>query len=80
MIISTMSDDKSIYLSWRENGEKKWNVAESRPYFFILDSHKEIRFYRPSKYVKREFQYESGDWVSLEGTSLKKVYVDGVIL
>ena len=76
MIISTMSDDKSIYLSWRENGEKKWNVAESRPYFFILESHKEIRSYRPSKYVKREFQYESGDWVSLEGTPLKKVYVE----
>ncbi len=76
MIISTMRDNKNIFLSWREEGEKKWKVETHRPYFFVDDSHREIRFYRPSKYVKREFEYESGEWFSLEGTKLKKVYVE----
>ena len=35
MIISKMNDGKSIYKSWRENGEKKHEIVEFNPYFYI---------------------------------------------
>jgi DNA polymerase elongation subunit (family B) len=76
MIISTFCDNKNIYVSWRENGEKKEEIKPFRPYFFIDDEDREFRFYNPSKYTKREFEYETGEWYSLEGRKLKKVYVE----
>jgi len=76
MIISTFSTNDRIYLSWRENGEKKSEIKKFRPYFFIDNEHREMKFYNPSKYIKREFEYEEGEWYSLEGTKLKKVYVE----
>ena len=76
MIIDVMNDNKNIFLSWRENGNKRIETKSFEPYFFVDDSHKEIASYRPSKYIKRDFRYESGDWYSLEGTKLKKVYVE----
>tara|TARA_R100001082_G_scaffold88548_1_gene54959 strand:- start:450 stop:2117 length:1668 start_codon:yes stop_codon:yes gene_type:complete len=76
MIICKTNDNKNIYSSWRENGEKKSKVEEFRPYFYVLDDAKEIPSYRPSKTLIRPFEYEKGDWVNLEGQSLKKVYVD----
>ena len=76
MIISTFSTNDRIYLSWRENGEKKSEIKKFRPYFFVDNEHREIKFYNPSKYIKREFEYEEGEWYSLEGTKLKKVYVE----
>jgi len=75
MIIDVMNDN-NIFLSWRERGKKKVEIKTFRPYFFIDDSHKEIASYRPSKYLKKDFEYEEGDWFSLEGKKLKKVYVD----
>jgi len=76
MIISKTNDNKNIYSSWRENGEKKSKVEEFRPYFYVLDDAKEIPSYRPSKTLIRPFEYEKGDWVNLDGQPLKKVYVD----
>jgi DNA polymerase I len=76
MIISKTEDGKSIYLSWREDGVKQSKTVNFRPYFYILDSSGEIPSYKPSKYLERDFDYEEGDWVNLEGNKLKKVYVD----
>ena len=76
MIISTFSTNDRIFLSWRENGEKKSEIKKFRPYFFVDNEHREIKSYKPSKYIKREFEYEEGEWYSLEGTKLKKVYVE----
>jgi len=76
MIISKTEDGKNIYLSWREDGVKQSKTVNFRPYFYILDSSGEIPSYKPSKYLERDFDYEEGDWVNLEGNKLKKVYVD----
>ena len=69
MIIDVMNNN-DIFLSWRENGEKKIDIKSFRPYFYVEDSHKEIASYNVSKYLKRDFEYESGEWFSLEGTKL----------
>ena len=76
MIISKFCDNKSIYLSWRENGELKREFKPFRPYFYVKEEHKEIKKYNPSKYIEREFEYENGDWVNLQGEKLKRVYVE----
>ena len=65
-----------MYKSWRENGEKKFVVEAFKPYFYINESESEITSYAPSKYIKRDFEYEQGDWVNLKGKKLKRVYVE----
>tara|TARA_R110000796_G_scaffold130356_2_gene245956 strand:+ start:2680 stop:4317 length:1638 start_codon:yes stop_codon:yes gene_type:complete len=65
-----------MYKSWRENGEKKFAVEAFKPYFYINESESEITSYSPSKYIKRDFEYEQGDWVNLNGKKLKRVYVE----
>ena len=35
MIISRLNTGKHIFKSWRENGEKKEEVVEFEPYFYI---------------------------------------------
>ena len=54
MIIDVMNNN-DIFLSWRENGEKKIDIKSFRPYFYVEDSHKEIASYSVSKYLKRDF-------------------------
>ena len=76
MIISKCKDGKSIFLSWRENKEKKHKIVEHRPYFYVLESAKEVPSYNPSKYISRDFQYENGDFVNLNKKPLKRVYVE----
>ena len=76
MIISRCLDGKHIYKSWRENGEKKFELVSFRPYFFVNNSETEHRTYAPNKYIEREFEYETGDWVNIDGERLKKVYVE----
>jgi len=71
-----MNDNKNIYTAWRENGERVFKIEEFRPYFFIGESHKKFNTYKPSKYITRNFEYESGDWFSLTGERLTKVYVE----
>jgi len=76
MIINKYSDGKRIFKAWREDGERIIETVEYTPYFFILDSEEEVRDYKPSKYITRQFNYEEGDWFNLNGEKLKKVYVD----
>ena len=74
MIISNKNGNV-IYKSWRENGVKKSEEVEFRPYFYVSVEEPEITHYPVSKYARGEFKYEEGDWVSLEGYKLKRVYV-----
>ena len=76
MIINKMNDNKTIYKAWRENGKRRFELVPFKPYFFILDSEKERKHYKPSKFLKREFEYEKGEWVSIDNEPLKKVYVE----
>jgi len=76
MIISKTNDGKNIYLSWREGEEKKAEVKPFRPYFYVLDTEKEIPKYNASKYIVRDFTYEKGDWINLDNEPLKRVYVE----
>ena len=76
MIINKYSDGKRIFKAWREDGERIIETVDYTPYFFILDSEEEVRDYKPSKYITRQFNYEEGDWFNLNGEKLKKVYVD----
>ena len=76
MIISRLNTGKHIFKSWRENGEKKEEVVEFEPYFYIRKTHPEVGTYRPSKYTERSFRYEETDAVTLKGHALKKVFVD----
>ena len=76
MIISKMNDGKNIYKSWRENGEKKYEMVEFSPYFYISSQENRPMSYKPSKYITRDFRYEEGDWVNLQKEPLQKVYVE----
>ena len=76
MIINKYSDGKRIFKAWREDGKRIIETVDYTPYFFILDSEEEVRDYKPSKYITRQFNYEEGDWFNLNGEKLKKVYVD----
>jgi len=75
MIISKTKDGKSIYLSWREQGQKKQKIVPFKPYFYV---HREetVNQYRPSNYLVRDFEYEEGDFHNLQGQPLKKAYVE----
>ena len=46
-----------------------------RPYFYVSVDEPNIPNYPVSKYARGEFEYEEGDWTSLDGTKLKRVYV-----
>ena len=74
MIISNKNGNV-IYKSWRENGIKKSEEVEFRPYFYVSVDEPNIPHYPVSKYARGEFEYEEGDWTSLDGTKLKRVYV-----
>jgi len=76
MIISKLDTGKHIYTSYRKNGKKVENIEEFKPYFYILNSEVQPKYYKPSKYLTREFEYEEGDWVNLQKQKLTKVYVD----
>jgi DNA polymerase I len=74
MIISNKNGNV-IYKSWRENGVKKSEEVSFRPYFYVSAEENEIPHYPVSKYARGEFEYEEGDWTSLDGTKLKRAYV-----
>ena len=74
MIISNKNGNV-IYKSWRENGVKKSEEVSFRPYFYVSVDEPNIPHYPVSKYARGEFEYEEGDWTSLDGTKLKRVYV-----
>ena len=71
-----MNDGNRIFKSWRENGEKKYEIIPFRPYFYVKEESAEPFEYRPSKYITREFEYIRGDWVNLNNEPLKKVVVE----
>ena len=71
-----MDDGCRIYKSWRENGEKKFEIVPFRPYFYVKEDSPEPFEYKPSKYVSREFEYIRGNWHNLNGEKLKKVIVE----
>jgi len=75
MIIS--SKDANVFMAWRDkNGTKRTSSRPFRPYFFVKENAREPESYRVSKFITREYEYESGDWTNLEGESLKKVYYE----
>jgi DNA polymerase elongation subunit (family B) len=76
MIISKMNDGISIYKSWRENDEKKYEIVEHQPYFYVEEDSNEPVHYKPSKYITRDFDFASGDWVNIDSIPLKKVLVE----
>ena len=76
MIINKMNNGKTIYKSWRENGEKKFELVEFQPYFYVDEDSPEPPMYNASKYITRDFSYVRGDWVNLDKKPLKKVLVD----
>ena len=76
MIISKTVTGKHVYTSWREGREKRQTVVEFTPYFYILSSDNQPKYYNPSKFVKREFTYKEGNWHNLQGEKLTRVYVD----
>ena len=75
MIISNKNGN-TIYKSWRENGKRKSEELEFRPYFYVLEDEVERNYYPLNKYTNGRFEYEDGDWKSLEGEPLKRVYVE----
>jgi len=75
MIISNKNGN-TIYKSWRENGKRKSEEVEFRPYFYVLEDEVERNYYPLNKYTNGRFEYEDGDWKSLEGEPLKRVYVE----
>jgi len=76
MIISKCKDGKTIYKSWRENNEKKFELVETKPYFFVEEDEAEPFSYKASKYITRDFEYIRGDWVNIDKKPLKKVVVE----
>ena len=76
MIINKLKDGKTIYKSWRENDEKKYEFVETKPYFFVKETSLEPATYAASKYIHRDFEYISGDWINLDKEPLKKVVVE----
>ena len=76
MIISKVNDGQSIYKSWRENGEKKYEIVSFKPYFYVKEDSTEPSIYKPSKYITRDFEYIRGDWVNIDSEPLKKVCVE----
>ena len=75
MIISNKNGNV-IYKSWRENGVKKSEEVSFKPYFYVSVDEPSIPTYSVSKYARGEFEYEEGNWTSLDGTKLKRVYVE----
>jgi hypothetical protein len=76
MIISKCLDEKHIYTAWRENGVRKFKLESFDPYFFIDDKEFKFEEYSVNRHISRPFVYEKGDWVSLQGKSLRKVIVE----
>ena len=76
MIINKMNDGKTIYKAWREEGERKFEMIDFRPYFYIKSDSNRPPSYSPSKYITRDFDYEEGDWVNLNNEPLTKVFVE----
>ena len=75
MIIA--NNENQIYKSWRnEKGELIVEDDEHRPYFFVPNSYREAKTYRVGKFLKRHLSYEKGEWYSIDGKKLKKVYYE----
>ena len=73
MIIA--NNENKIYKSWRnEQGELQVQIATHRPYFFVPATYKEAKSYKTGPYLKRPLTYEQGEWYSIDGKKLKKVY------
>ena len=77
MIISKLDvTGRHIFKYWRENGEKKTEIVEFSPYFYVSDEGPRPRKYSPSEFIERDFRYEETDAKTLNGEGLLKVYVD----
>ena len=76
MIISRCIDNRTIYTSWREKGEKKVAVELFAPYFYLPEDAQEVAEYKIGRATTRPFRYERGEWLNLQGEKLKRVYVE----
>ena len=76
MIISALNNGNMIYTSYRTKGKLVTNLEEFKPYFYISTNSIRPTTYKPTKYITRDFEYEEGEWVNLEGQSLVRVYVE----
>jgi DNA polymerase elongation subunit (family B) len=73
MIIA--NNENQIYKSWKdEYGKLQVQMATHRPYFFVPATYKEVKSYKTGPYLKRPLTYEQGEWYSIDGKKLKKVY------
>lgn len=76
MIISKTNDGNSIYISWRENGEKKHKLIDFKNYFYV-HADETIAEYKVGKYADpRKFEYIEDGSVNLQGEPLKKACVE----
>ena len=74
MIIT--NNENEIYMAWRnEDGERQTKTVTTQPYFFVKETYKEYSSYKIGA-LTRPLTYEQGEWYSLNGTKLKKVYYD----
>lgn len=81
MIVCYTDSENIIRLRWRdeEGNRKSEDVSDFRPYFFIKSDEMEYPYYTVKQgrtKVAVNYQYEHGDWVNLNGQSLKKVIVE----
>jgi DNA polymerase I len=76
MIICKLDTGKHIYKSWRENGERKTEIVEFDPYFYVYENHPHVAEYKAGRTIKRPFRYEATDAVNLNGDALKKVFIE----
>ncbi len=84
MNICYTDEDRCINLRWRDkNGNRLSKTIEDfRPYFYVRAIEREVAGYDIKETVGGRkvklwypFEYETGDWVNLQGAILKRVYV-----
>ena len=74
MIIT--NNENEIYMAWRnESGDRESKTVTTQPYFFVARNLKEPNEYKIGS-LTRPYTYERGNWSSLTGGNLKKVYYD----
>ena len=84
MNISYTNNDRTLHLRWRDKNKNRAtkDISDFRPYFYIRAIEDEKDGYEVKETVNGRrvklwypFEYETGDWVNLQGASLKKVYI-----
>jgi len=68
--------ENTIYTSNRnQQGELSTELVDFAPYFYVPDSYREPAQYSVGM-LRRDFSYVKGEWFSIDGTKLKRVYYE----